>query len=86
LYIRQVLYSLADVSNGNTHVIIKKVHHSVEKTIINHYRVKQITENILELNLIKNYLYLVFVQSKYSKSRRKFFTAAIHTKSRDHID
>jgi hypothetical protein len=34
------------------------------KTIINHCRVKQITENILELNLIKNYLYLVFCSIK----------------------
>jgi hypothetical protein len=31
LYIRQVWYSLADVNKGNTQVIIKKVHHSVER-------------------------------------------------------
>jgi hypothetical protein len=30
------------------------------KTIINQCRVKQITENNVELNLIRNYLYLVF--------------------------
>jgi hypothetical protein len=36
---------------------------SVEKHYLNHC-VKQITENILELNLSKNYLYLVFCSIK----------------------
>jgi hypothetical protein len=30
-YIGQVWYSLSDVNKGNTEVIIKKVHHSVER-------------------------------------------------------
>ena len=38
-------------------------------TIINHYRVKQITESILELNLIRNYLYLVFCSINLSSTQ-----------------
>ena len=67
LYIGQVWYSLSDVNKGNTHVIIKKVNHSVEKTIINHWRVIQVTENILEVNIVKITFILSFVQSKYSQ-------------------
>jgi hypothetical protein len=56
------------------------------KTIINHCRVKQITENILELNLIKITFILSLFNQNILNARRKFFKAAIHTKSRDHID
>jgi hypothetical protein len=39
------------------------------KTIINHYRVKQITEDILKLKLIEHYLYLVFCSINLSSTQ-----------------
>ena len=41
------------------------------KIIINHDHVKQVTENILELNLIKITFVLSFIQSKYYQIKRE---------------
>jgi len=41
------------------------------KILINHEQVKQVTENILELNLITITFILSFIQSKYYHINRK---------------